>query len=71
MTAVKEKIIGAITVMTDADAEYFWELIEKIFSVMGWHRRGNAGQTDIQMLETIKNDPECHEFTREQDIVWN
>jgi len=27
MTAVKEKIIGAITVMTDADAEYFWELI--------------------------------------------
>lgn len=35
MTAVKEKIIGAITVMTDADAEYFWELIEKIFSVMG------------------------------------
>lgn len=29
MTAVKEKIIGAVTVMTDAGAESFWHLIEK------------------------------------------
>ena len=28
-------------------------------------------EMDIRMLEAIKTDPECHEFTREQDIVWD
>lgn len=72
MTAVKEKIIGAITVMTDADAEFFWELIEKKFSP-SWDdiEEEMPDEIDIQMLEAIKNDPECHEFTREQDIVWD
>lgn len=32
MTAIKEKIIGAVIVMNDADAKFFWELIEKKFS---------------------------------------
>ena len=32
MTPVKEKIIGAITVMTDKDAESFWKLIEKKYA---------------------------------------
>lgn len=25
---------------------------------------------DMQMLQDTDNDPECHEFTNEYDIVW-
>ena len=32
MTPVKEKIIGAVTVMADSDAESFWRLIEKKYA---------------------------------------
>ena len=28
-------------------------------------------EIDIQMFEKIKHDPECREFTREQDINWD
>lgn len=63
MTAIKEKIIGAVIVMNDADAKFFWELIEKKFS---------PSQDDIEeMPDEIEHDPECHEFTREQDIDWD
>lgn len=26
---------------------------------------------DIQMLKDIENDSECHQFTKESDIVWD
>lgn len=72
MTAVKEKIIGAVTVMNDTDAEFFWELIEKNFSP-SWDsiEEIEPDEIDMQMLDAIKHDPECHEFTREQDIDWD
>lgn len=31
MTAIKERIIGAVTVMSDSDAEEFWEIIKGRF----------------------------------------
>lgn len=72
MTAVKEKIIEAVTVMNDTDSELFWRLIEKKFSP-SWDdiEEEAPDEIDLQMLEAIKHDPECHEFIREQDIVWD
>lgn len=72
MTAIKEKIIGAITVMDDTDAEAFWELIKKKFSP-SWDDIEEAvpDEIDLQMLDAIEHDPECHEFTKEQDINWD
>ena len=35
MTAVKEKIIGAVTVMSEHDAEEFWNIILKKFTSVG------------------------------------
>lgn len=71
MTAVKEKIIGAVTVMSENDAENFWNLIVKKYSA-SWDNieEETPDETDLQMLEAIKNDPECREFTRECDIEW-
>ncbi len=33
MTAIKERIIGAITVMTDEDAEKIWNIIQATFAL--------------------------------------
>ncbi len=72
MTAVKEKIIGAVTVMTDAGAESFWHLIEKNYSP-SWDdiAEEDPDEIDLKMLEAIKTDPDCHEFTGESGIQWD
>ncbi len=72
MTAIKEKIIGAVTVMSNSDAEDFWKLIEKKLSP-SWDdiEEEVPDDLDLQMLEAIKNDPECNEFTNEENISWN
>lgn len=72
MTAIKEKIIGAVTVMPDTDAESFWNLIVEKYSP-SWEniQEEEPDETDLQMLEAIKNDPDCHEFTSESDIQWD
>ena len=72
MVAVKEKIIDAVTVMSDAEAEMIWEHILKKFN-RSWDdiEEDDPDAFDMQMLEDIKNDPECHQFTKESDIVWN
>ena len=32
MTAVKERIIGAVSIMSDRDADIFWHIIQKHFT---------------------------------------
>ena len=32
MTAVKERIIGAVSIMSDKDADIFWHIIQKHFT---------------------------------------
>ena len=72
MTAVKEKIINAVTVMSDADAEMIWEHILKKFTRSWENIEEEVPDTlDMQMLEDIKSDPECQQFTKESNIVWN
>lgn len=71
MTAVKEKIIGAVTVMSDNDAEAIWKLIlEKYDSSWDKIEEEIPDEIDIQMLDAIDKDPECHVFTNEKDITW-
>lgn len=73
MTAVKEKIIGAVTVMSDIDAEEFWETILKKYAPAAWDNieEEEPDDIDLQMLKAIEDDPECHEFTKESDIKWD
>ena len=72
MTMIKEKIIKAVTVMNDNDAEVVWNLIVKKFP-SSWDKIKEEApdETDLQMLKEIEADPECHEFTKESDINWN
>lgn len=73
MTAIKEKIIDAVTIMNDRDAEMFWEIITKKFAPATWENieEEEPDEIDLQMLKAIKNDPECHEFIKESDIAWD
>lgn len=72
MTMVKEKIINAVTVMDDNDAEIIWNLILKKFPP-SWNdiKEEMPDETDLQILNEIENDPECHEFNKESDIKWD
>lgn len=71
MTAVKEKIIEAVTVMSDVDAEMVWEHILKKFTP-SWNniKEEAPDEIDCQMLKEIETDSECHQFVKEYDIVW-
>lgn len=73
MTAVKEKIIGAVTVMNNADAEEFWNIILEKYNPVTWDdiEEIEPDEIDLQMLKEIENNPECHEFTKESDIDWS
>lgn len=73
MTAIKEKIIDAVTIMDDKDAEMFWEIISKKFTPSTWDNIPEEApdEIDLQMLEAIENDPECREFVKESDIDWD
>ncbi len=73
MTAVKEKIIGAVTVMDNTDAEEFWNIILDKYTPVSWDdiEEAEPDEIDMQMLQAIKNDPDCHEFTAESEIDWN
>ena len=73
MTAVKEKIIDAVTIMNDSDAEKFWEIITQKFTPPTWENieEEEPDEIDLQMLKAIEDDPECHEFVKESDIDWS
>ncbi len=71
MTAIKERIIGAVTIMNDSDAEKFWNIILNTFTP-SWDSIEDVepDEYDLQMLKAIESDPECHEFTPENEIDW-
>jgi hypothetical protein len=58
--------------MTNADAENFWELIQKKCSP-SWDdiEEVEPDETDLEMLKAINTNPGCHVFTNEKDIVWD
>jgi len=72
MTAIKERIIGAVTIMSDSDAEEFWEIIKGKFRT-SWDdiEEIEPDEIDLQMLKAIEEDPECHIFTKESEINWD
>lgn len=71
MTDAKERIIGAVAIMSDSDAENFWEIIKKQFR-SSWDdiEEEDPDKTDLEMLKAIETDPECRAFTMESDIKW-
>lgn len=71
MTAVKERIIGAVSVMDEADAVSLWDYILSHFSPHSWDNieEVEPDEWDLKMLEEIKSNPECHEFVPAEEVM--
>ena len=71
MNAVKEKIIEAITVMNDTDASSVWDFIVNRFQAHSWNdiKEVKPDEWDLEMLQEIASDPECHEFISSEEAM--
>ena len=70
MSAVKERILGAVTVMSDIEAEKIWDMITKHFS-FDWDsvETVSPDEWDRKMLAEIKEDPDCKSFVSSEDAM--
>ena len=71
MNAIKERILGAITVMNNSDAEKVWD-----FMVNNLHPRSQddieevtPDDWDLKMLDDMDNNPDCHEFISQEELL--
>lgn len=66
MNALKERILGAVTVMNNADTLRLWNIISDEFGnrEADWASIPEEvpDDIDLQMLADIETDPECREF---------
>lgn len=71
MTAIKERILGAVSVMSDADAETVWELIMTNFPKRTWDDIETVvpDEWDLEMLHDAKTNPDCKEFISSEDAM--
>lgn len=70
MSAIKERIIGAITIMTDADAEKIWKLIIDQFPADWTDIESIApDEWDREMIQDIAKNPDCHDFLSAEDAM--
>jgi hypothetical protein len=71
MSAIKERIFGAVTVMSDEDADMVWNLITQTVPRRSWDdvESVSPDEWDKQMLAEIAADPDCHEFMTEKEVL--
>jgi hypothetical protein len=71
MSAIKERIYGAVTVMSDEDADMVWDMITQIIPSRSWDEVPSVApdEWDRQMLDEIASNPDCHEFMTEQEML--
>ena len=64
MSAIKERIMGAVAVMNDNEAEIVWDLIIPNFPLRSWDNIETVApdEWDRVMLREIHDDPDCKKF---------
>lgn len=63
MSNVKERLLGAITVMDEASATRLWEFVLEITN-QSWDsiEEVEPDEIDLQMIHEIQSDPDCQSF---------
>lgn len=71
MNALKERILGAVTVMNDSDAEKVWNFVIENLSPKSWEdiEEVTPDEWDLKMLDDIGKDPDCHEFISQDELL--
>lgn len=68
MSGTKERILGAVTVMSEDDTRKVWEFIRATFALSNLEKE-TPDETDLAMLKEIENDPDCHEFLSAEEVL--
>lgn len=63
MSNIKERLLGAITVMDDASAMRLWDFVLEL-SGNGWDsiEEVEPDDIDLQMIREAQSDPDCQAF---------
>jgi hypothetical protein len=71
MNPVKERIIGAVSIMNDADAKIVWDMITDIFPSRSWEdiEEVEPDEIDLEMLREIADDPDYSTFVSEEEAM--
>lgn len=71
MSAIKERILGAIAVMDDSDAKKVWNFVIENLSLRSWDdiEETQPDEWDLKMLDDIKQNPDCCEFISQEDLL--
>lgn len=71
MSPIKERIMGAITMMDDTEAEAVWNFVIENLSPRSWENIEEIvpDEWDLKMLKDIETDPDCHEFIPQEELL--
>lgn len=71
MSDIKERILGAISIMNDDDAQMVWELILTHFPKRSWDNIDTVtpDELDNQMIQDIATNPDCKEFVSADEAM--
>ena len=71
MSNIKERLLGAITVMTEADAYNLWTYIENQHKEKNWDdiEEVEPDEFDLKMLDEMDSNPDCKEFVPEEEAL--
>lgn len=69
MSDVKERLLEAITVMTEDDALQLWRIVERMYR-NSWDAIEESAPDliDLQMIRAAQNDPDCRTFASEEEV---
>lgn len=69
MSNIKERLLGAITVMNDADAQKLWNIVQRLYG-NDWDavETVEPDDIDLQLIHAVQNDPECKIFASDDEI---
>ena len=69
MSIAKERIIGAITVMNEEEANELWELIKAKYA-KNWDEIEieEPDEWDRQMIKSVENNVDCQEFIPKEQV---
>lgn len=69
MSSIKERLLGAITVMNEEEAAELWRFVEKTYSDP-WARIEEEApdEFDLEMLRAAKTDPDCSVFVTSEEL---
>ena len=69
MSAIKERLFGAITVMSEEEAHALWLTISASHADWDEIEEVTPDEIDLQMLHEIDRNPDCKEFVSQEEAL--